>query len=359
MVMRLVIPVDDINEWGDLAFRDLPSIENTLHNLEKGRYDVFTSQTRGILNRAIDLLNCAHHESLISEEDKRKGEYLIKTSLSTKQITSEDSEFIIEVLYRYNEFLDKRLNRLDGDIDELFDSGWERLEEIKERADFIIGSIESFQQELFAKRENLVKEYIFKSKTGKYITEIANELSEKLGGGFTVSNVKRIIDILEENGVITTWGGWGTGKRNRVCYPNFRVIDRSLIDGTEQRLKGVIEDRITYMFETSGASSFGWEIYEFDSGYEEPVYVVAGEFFNERLEIDSIGLFSHANLQNQMKTHLGYRLKPEYEPYSNKDSLIAYIVNDPEGNTLWFNEKNRRALELIGQSHSEVTRRAA
>ena len=359
MTVHVVIPVEDINEWGDLSFRDLPSIENTLHNLEKGRYNVLTSQTRDILNKAIDLLNCAHHESLISEEDRRKGEYLIKISLSTKQITSENSEFIIEILYNYNDFLDKRLNGLDGAIDELFDSGWERLEEIKEQAGFIIGSIESFQEKLFAKRENLVKEYIFKSKTGKYITEIANELGERFGAGFTISNVKKIIDRLEQNESITTWGGWGTGKRNRICYPNFRVIDRSLIDGTEQKLKGVVGDTITGMFEPRSASSFGWEIYEFNSGYEEPVYVVAGELFRAGLEIDSIGLFSHANLKNQMKVHLGYILKHGYEQYSDKDSLIAYIVNDPEGKTLWYNERESRTLELLGRGQSESTRRAA
>lgn len=357
--LRLVIPIEDIKEWGDLAFKDLPSIENTLHNLEKGRYNVFTSQTKTILDRAIDVLNCARHENLISEEYRKKGESIIKASMITKEITPEDSEYIIGVLYNYNEFLDRRLSTVDVDINDLFNSGWERLDELNRRADFISESIDSFQSNLFANRENLVKNYIFKSKIGKYITEIANELSERFGEGFTVSNVKKIIDRLEEKKKITTWGGWGTGKRNRICYPNFRVIDRLLVDGTEQRLEGIVEKRITKMFEPRKATSFGWDIYEFDSGYEEPVYVVAGAFFRNGTELDTIGLFSRANLKDQMNTRLGYVLKPEYYSYSNKDSLIAYIVKYPDDNkVLWLNEKEPRALELIGRDQ-EVINRAA
>lgn len=357
--LRLVIPIEDIKEWGDLAFKDLPSIENTLHNLKKGRYNVFTSQTQTILNRAIDVLNCAHTENLISEEERKKGENIIKTSIITKEINPEDSEYIIGVLYNYNEFLDRRLSTVDEDINDLFNSGWERLDELKRRADSINESIESFQSNLFAKKENLVKNYILNSQMGKYITEIANELSERFGGGFTISNVKRIIDKLEKNEVITTWGGWRTGKRNRICYPNFRNIDRSLIDGKEQKLEGIVEKRITKMFEPLGAKSFGWDIYEFDSGYEEPVYVVAGAFFKDGTELDTIGLFSHANLKEQMNARLGYVLKPDYNSYSNKDSLIAYIVKCPSDNkVLWFNEKERRALDLIGRSQ-ETSRRAA
>jgi len=359
MEMHLIIPIEDIKKWGDLAFKDLPSIENTLHNLEKGRYKLFTSQTKSILNKTIDTLNCSYHESLISEEDRKKGESIIKTSLNTKRITPEESQYIIEVLYNYNDFLDKRLNIVDENIDELFSSGWERLEEIEKGADTIIESIESFQIKLFENKENLVKNYIRTSKKGKYITEIANELSERLGEGFTVSNVKRIIDILEKKEIITTWGGWGTGKRNRICYPNFRIIDRSLIDGTEQRLKGVVEKKITNMFEPRKAKSFGWQLYEFDSGYQEPVYVVAGAVFKEGTELDSIGLFSYANLRSQMANHLGYILKNEYDSYSNRDSMIAYIVNDKEGNVLWHNEKEKRALELLGHTQSEKLGRAA
>jgi len=174
-----------------------------------------------------------------------------------------------------------------------------------------------------------------------------------------LSNGKRIIDILEKNEIITTWGGWGTGKRNRICYPNFRNIDRSLIDGTEQRLKGVVEKKITNMFEPRKAKSFGWQLYEFDSDYQEPVYVVAGAVFKEGTELDSIGLFSHANLRNQMADRLGYILKTQYDSYSNRDSMIAYIVNDTEGNVLWHNEKEERALELLGHSQSEKLGRAA
>src|SRR3989304_6452661 len=129
--MPLIIPIEDIKKWGDLTFKDLPSIENTLHNLEKGRYKVFTSQIKIILNKTIDTLNCSYHESLISEEDRKKGESIIKTSLNTKRITPEESQYIIEVLYNYNDFLDKRLNIVDENIDELFSSGWERLEEIE------------------------------------------------------------------------------------------------------------------------------------------------------------------------------------------------------------------------------------
>ncbi len=352
IVMHLAIPIEDIKKWGDLAFKDLPSIENTLHNLEKARYKVFTSQTKDILNKAIDILNCSYHENLISEEDRKKGENVIKSSIDIKTITHEESEYIIEILYRYNEFLDKRLNVVDENIDDLFNSGWERLEEIEKKAGSIIGSVESFQRELFEDRENVVEKYILKSIKGRYITEIANELSERFGEGFTVSNVKRIIDILEKKDIITTWGGWGSGKRNRICYPNFRDIDRSLIDGTEQRLKGVVERSITNMFEPRRAKSFEWQLYEFDSGYVDPVYVVAGAVFKDKTEIDSIGLFSRSNLKKQMAAQIGYILKPEYDSYSDKDSLIAYIVNDPHGNVLWHNEKNDRALELLGHTQS-------
>ena len=348
--LRLVIPIEDIKMWGDLAFRDLPSIENTLHNLEKGRYNVFTHQTENILNRGIDVLNCAYTENLISEENREKGEKIIKTSIITKNINPDNSNFILEVLYNYNEFLDRRLNTVDEDINDLFNSGWKRLDEIRIKADIISESIESFQSDLFANKENVVKKYIFSSETGKYITEIANELSERFGAGFTISNVKMIIDRLEDKKIITTWGGWGTGKRNRICYPNFRCIDRTLIDGTEQKLEGIIEKRITKMFEPlrSGAS-FGWELYEFDSGYEEPVYVVAGEFFKDGTELDTIGLFSHANLKEQMDARLGYVLRPQYNMYSNKDSLISYIIKYPDDNEiLWYNKKERRALELVG-----------
>jgi len=93
-------------------------------------------------------------------------------------------------------------------------------------------------------------------------------------------------------------------------------------------LKGIIEKKITNMFEPRRAKSFGWQLYEFDSGYQEAVYVVAGAVFKEGTEIDSIGLFSHANLKSQMADRLGYILKAEYDQYSNKDSMIAYIVND-------------------------------
>lgn len=356
--LQLVIPIEDIKEWGDLTFKDLPSIEYTLHNLEKRRYNVFTSQTKTILNRAIDVINCAHVENLISEEERKKGETIIKTSMIIKEINPEDSEYILGVLYNYDEFLDRRLNSVDEDINNLFNSGWERLDEVNNSADFISQSIESFQSNLFSNKENLVKNYILNSQMGKYITEIANELSERFGEGFTISNVKRIIDRLEENEFITTWGGWRTGKRNRICYPNFRNIDRSLIDGKEQKLEGIVEKRITKMFEPLGAS-FGWDIYEFDSGYEEPVYVVAGAFFKDGTELDTIGLFSHANLKEQMNARLGYVLKPDYNSYSNKDSLIAYIVKySGDNKVLWFNEKERRALDLIGRGQ-ETSRRAA
>ncbi len=357
--LRLVIPIEDIKEWGDLAFKDLPSIENTLHNLKMGRYNVFTSQTQTILNRAIDVLNCANTENLISEEERKKGENIIKTSIITKEINSEDSEYIIGLLYNYNEFLDRRLSTVDEDINDLFNSEWERLDEIKRRANSINESIESFQNNLFANKENLVEKYIFKSKIGKYITEIANELSERFGEGFTVPNVKRIIDRLEEKKRITTWGGWGTGKRNRICYPNFRNIDRSLIDGKEQKLEGIVEERITKMFEPLRATSFGWNIYEFDSGYEEPVYVVAGASFRVGTKLDTIGLFSHANLKDQMDARFGYVLKQEHNSYSNKDSLIAYVVKYPDDNkVLWFNEKEPRALDLIGHNQEVITRAA-
>lgn len=357
--LRLVIPIEDIKEWGDFAFKDLPSIENTLHNLKKGRYNVFTSQTKIILNRAIDVLNCANIENLISEEERKKGDNIIETSIKTKEISSEDSEFIIKVLYNYNEFLDRRLSIVDEDISDLFNSGWERLDELKKRTDSINESIESFQSELFANNENLVEKYIYKSKTGKYITEIANELSESFGEGFTVPNVKRIIDRLEEKKRITSWGGWGTGKRNRICYPNFRNIDRSLIDGKEQKLEGIVEEKITKMFEPLRATYFGWNIYKFDSEYEEPVYVVAGAVFRVGTKLDTIGLFSHAKLKDQMDARFGYVLKQEYNSYSNKDALIAYVVKYPDDKkVLWFNDKEPRALELIG-CNQEVIARAA
>ena len=221
-------------------------------------------------------------------------------------------------------------------------SGWNKAEEIRIRSDSISQSITAFQNEKFANRQKLVKDYIFSSGAGKYITEIANEMSERLGEGFTVPNVKRIIDILENQEIITTWGGWGTGKRNKICYPNFRLIDRSLIDGKEQKLNGIIETRITHMFEPRQAKNFNWNIYEFNSNYEEPVYVVAGAFFKDGTELDSIGLFSHANLEIQMKKHLGYFLKDDYKSYSNKDSLVAYIINDIDGNLVWHNEKEQR-----------------
>ena len=353
--LSLVIPIEDIKLWGDLAFKDLPSIENTLHNLETGRYSVFTFQTKDILNKAIDVLNCAYTENLISEEDRETGTNIIKTSIITKEITSEHTEYILGILYNYNEFLDRRLSIVDEDINDLLNSGWKRIDELEIRADFISESIESFQSNLFANKENLVKNHIFNSKTGKYITEIANELSERFGEGFTVSNVKKIIDRLEENKTITTWGGWGTGKRNRICYPNFRVIDRSLFDGTEQKLEGIVEKRITKMFEPQSATSFGWEMYEFDSEYEEPVYVVAGASFKDGTELDTIGLFSHANLKEQMNTRFGYVLKPEYNSYSDKDSLIAYIVKYPDDNkVLWYNKEVPRALDFIGRNQEII-----
>lgn len=349
--MHLAIPIEDIKMWGDLAIRDIPLIENTLHNLEMERYNVFTSQTINILTRAIDVFSCAYTENLISEENRKKGETIIKTSMNTKNITHFDSEYILEVVYNYNDFLDKKLNVVDENINDLFNSGWKNLDEIRIKADFIGDSIESFQSDLFATNENLIKKYIFTSKTGKYITEIANEMSERFGGGFTVPNVKTIIDKLEEKKIITTWGGWGTGKRNRICYPDFRFVDRSLIDGTEQKLEGIIEKRITKMFEPQRAGNFGWQLYEFDSGYQEPVYVVAGESFKDGTELDTIGLFSHSNLKEQMDSRFGYMLKPEYNMYSNRDSLISYIVKSPDDNEiLWYNENVPRALELIGQN---------
>lgn len=351
--MRLVIPLEEIKSWSDLTFKDLPSIEHTLHNLERGRYDVFTNQAKYNLNKAIETLNCAYQEKLISDEQRSKGENLIRNSLMTKRIEHEDREYILNILYSFEDFLDKRLNTVDEGIDYLFNSGWNKAEEIRIRSDSISQSITAFQNEKFANRQKLVKDYIFSSGAGKYITEIANEMSERLGEGFTVPNVKRIIDILENQEIITTWGGWGTGKRNKICYPNFRLIDRSLIDGKEQKLNGIIETRITHMFEPRQAKNFNWNIYEFNSNYEEPVYVVAGAFFKDGTELDSIGLFSHANLEIQMKKHLGYFLKDDYKSYSNKDSLVAYIINDIDGNLVWHNEKEQRALDLIGH-HSEL-----
>ena len=299
---------------------DLRSFKSDLRDAE--RAEIISNMEK---NEGVKLLEKAENEKNLAESEVRKLE----------DIYGKITTYLDESTTGYNQRVSNYESNKQDEISDIF---LEEVNDLQER---------STKQKL--------EDFIVEADKGHYMSELAQILHSRWGKGFSPSNVQQLVERMEGK-TIETEGGWGTGRKRRICYPKITEEEiRQIRKGKEQRFRGQITENISNHFILeSGVPSL--QVHRFRSDSSGELYVLAKENLPMEKDITSIGLFKKGNLQKVMQQK-GYKLNPQYDNSDaiNQDSQVAYIISKG-GQEIYRDKNSKRARELSPEVDSSPNR---
>ena len=334
----------------DEQFVRIPTIIRLLDNLKDGIYSSYylTEELQNKLRELKNYIINARSRELIKKDDETELLSFVENALRNSSLTNvehirlkkflsanyikneEPKEYEEVTKYLFPFFDDKYLKKIDKNIDGLF----------KE--------IEQYQNE---NAKNKVKDFIYKEDKGKYVVQIFQILSTNWGkGGLSMPTVHTIVNELQKEGIIHTVGGWGSGSRDRLCYPSLKELEaiRGFRTQKENLIKGKIISNLTHLFKPFNARSFAVGVYNFIDDGGHNIYLMAKSILPQNQHMLSIGKYLHEDVISCMYNNFGYKpIKINDEALKREDSLIAFIIRSDDNKIIYRDKENARANELF------------
>lgn len=305
---------EDLNLASDIK-EDLRDIRSTFQSAKES--EKFQEER---LNRCIEIINLALNEHTLDEE---KSEFLTKCfSEISEEVRSERPPTISK--------------------DEFQFSG-RKSESLAEKL------TENLQKSQKKSKEEIIEDFLVNQKNGHYVTQMFQILWSRWGEGFSLSNVQRLVESLEDKGIAETEGGWGSGQKEKLCYAAVTSDElKKLRDGHEQLFKGEARTDISEAFEVMRGPT-GIRVHEFSAKGAGDLFLIAREGLPLNQQMTSIGLYKQGSLQRVMSERFGYKVREGYSDLVDRDAQIAWLVRRDE-QRLYVDQTSRRARNLAGVS---------
>jgi hypothetical protein len=344
MVMKAKVDVEQVDTSLELSTTQ-KRLQKLVQGFQKGYYENLSlaSDIKEDLREVRSTFQSAKESETLEEEKMSECIEIVNFALNEHKLDENQADTLVSRFAEIKEEVETKTSLSMGEKDFQF-----RRSQEESLADKMAANLRKNQKK---SKEEIVEDFLVNQDNGHYVTQMFQILWSRWGKGFSLSNVQRLVENLEKKGIAETEGGWGSGQKEKLCYPAVTSEElKKLRDGHEQLFKGEATDDISNAFEVMRGPT-DIRVHEFSAEGAGDLFLIARKGLPMNEYMTSIGLYKQGSLQRVMSERFGYKMREGNSSLGNRDAQIAWLVRRDQ-ERIYVDETKRRARSLAGASPS-------